>query len=157
MNSIGQYIFSVTAAALVCSIARKLIGKNGTAAQVGKMMTGVFMALAILGPMVKLEWGNLTDWTEDHTREASKAVAAGQEQSNTALSEIIKERTAAYILEKAESLGLEIEVFVTVSKDEIPLPSAVRIRGKTSPYAKTRLQDILETDLGIPKEKQTWI
>jgi hypothetical protein len=68
----------------------------------------------------------------------------------------IKARSEAYILDKAAELALSVEVEVTLSNDEIPLPVSVRVSGKASNYAKSRLQAIITQDLGINKEHQVW-
>ena len=84
------------------------------------------------------------------------AVAEGEQQTKTALARLIKQRTCAYILDKAQALNVALEVEVTLSDDDIPVPEAVRLKGKVSPYAKGRLQTIIAEDLGIEKERQTW-
>jgi hypothetical protein len=45
---------------------------------------------------------------------------------------------------------------VTLSDELPPVPVEVRLSGDISPYIKTRLQSILEDDLGISKENQIW-
>ena len=67
------------------------------------------------------------------------------------MTEIIKQRTQAYILDKAQALNTVLEVEVTLSDDDIPVPLKVRLKGKISPYAKGRLQATIAEDLGIEK------
>ena len=69
---------------------------------------------------------------------------------------IIKEKTEAYILEKAESLGLDISVEINFGEADSMVPTEVRISGPVSPYAKDQLSKTISTDLGIPEERQIW-
>ncbi len=73
-----------------------------------------------------------------------------------ALSDIIKSRCEAYILDKAAGMDLSLTVEVGVSADEMPVPKTVRISGNISPYKKSKLKSILVNDLGIEEEDQTW-
>jgi hypothetical protein len=59
-------------------------------------------------------------------------------------------------LDKAQALNTALEVEVTLSDDEIPIPVKVRLSGKVSPYAKGRLQQIISEELGIERENQIW-
>lgn len=156
MEAVRQYLLSVTAAALVCGIAQRLLGKKGTAAGVGKMLTGLFLAFTVISPFTELRLGDLTDFTAGFEAEAADAAAAGQSSTRKALAESIINRTQTYILEKAKGLNLELSVEVKVSEADIPLPVEVRLSGSAAPYAKQRLQTIIEDDLGIPKENQLW-
>ena len=70
---------------------------------------------------------------------------------------IIIEQLQAYILDKAADLGAELEVEILMPDDGSGQPQGVVLRGAVSPYAKTRLQQIIAEDLDIAKEKQQWI
>ncbi len=157
MEAVRQYLLSVTAAAIFCGIAMKLLGKKGTAASIGKMLTGLFLAFTVISPFAKLEIGDVTGFTDAFEADASDAVAAGQSHTKKAMAEIIKSRSEAYILDKAEALGVELTVEVTVSDADIPIPTAVRLTGKVSPYVKSQLRSAIADGLGIIKENQIWI
>ena len=73
-----------------------------------------------------------------------------------AMTELIKEKSQAYILDKAAELDASITADVTISEEELPKPLSVVISGQVSPYNRKRLESILETDLGIAKENQVW-
>ncbi len=156
MEGIRAYLLSVTTAALICGIAMRLLSQKGTASNIGKMVCGIFLALAVISPFAKLQLGQLDDLTNQFELEASQAVADGTEQTKNTLQEIIKTRTEAYILDKASLYGAQLSVQVELTQDSIPVPVSVRISGAVSPYAKMQLQTILQKDLGIAKEKQIW-
>ena len=72
------------------------------------------------------------------------------------MSAIIKDRTEAYILDKAASMGLSLRVEVILSEEEIPKPITVKLWGTVPPYTKTRLRNWMEDTLGIGEEDQLW-
>ena len=155
MEPIREYLLSVTVAAMFCAVARRLLEKKGTPAAMGKLLTGLFMTFTVLSPLTNFSIGPLRDVTEDFRQQAQQAVQEGEEYANSALRQSITERTQAYILDKAESLGADIQVEVMLSNDLYPVPRQVRLSGDVSPYARMQLKKILES-LGISEENQIW-
>lgn len=156
MGQLGAYILSVTAAALACAIATKLLGKQGTAASVGKILVGLFLLFCLISPLHQMGLADLPDWPENFAQAGKAAASEGEAISKAALAQVIKTRTEAYIVNKASALQADITVELTLSSDALPVPVSVTISGSISPYAKGQLQRILEEDLGIGKEAQTW-
>ena len=70
------------------------------------------------------------------------------------MAERIAERTAAYISDKADALGLKVAVRVeaTTGPDGVSLPEKVELTG---PYSR-ELADFMTRELGIPAERQVW-
>ena len=156
MDGIKSYLLSIIAAAIISGLILSFIGKKGTNAAVTKLLVGIFMAITVISPWTKLEIGTLTDFFSNTELEASGIVMEGQRLATETMSSIIKSRTEAYILDKAAALGLEINADVTVAGTDPLLPDSVTLSGQASPYARTRLQQFIEQDLGIPEEKQLW-
>lgn len=157
MEAIRGYLLSVTAAAVICAVVSALLGKKGTISAMGKLLTGIFLAITVISPLAKIQLSNADALWDDLSVDAAAAVAAGEEAANNELRAGIKSQTEAYILDKAASYAAELTVEVTLSDDDPPLPCAVRLTGSVSPYAKRQLQQLIAEDLGIPKEAQTWI
>ena len=109
------------------------------------------MVLAILRPLGSWQWEGLTLPTFQETEEMTQQY---REEQTAALSAIIAEKTAAYIWDKAEELGLSCTVEVTVAAGEngIPLPDTVIITGPYDPG----LSALIEKEVGIPAGKQIW-
>lgn len=156
MDGIRSYILSVTAAGVVCALTASIGGEKGTIGAVRKLLCGIFMTFVVLSPLTKVSVGALSDLTDSIISEGETAAAAGWQESESALRKGIKTRTEAYISSEAAQLGLKLEVEITLSADPIPVPAAVALTGAASPYAKMRLADILENQLGIAKENQAW-
>lgn len=70
------------------------------------------------------------------------------------MAELIEERTAAYISDKAKALGLSVAVRVETKTGDggVPAPWAVRLTGTES----EALASYIEGELGIPRERQVW-
>lgn len=47
MESIRQYLLSITAAAVICSLITGIMGKKGTYAAIVRMLCGLFMAITM--------------------------------------------------------------------------------------------------------------
>ena len=152
MEPIGQYIFTVCGAALVCAVVRHL-AKD--AKQI-KLLTGLFLALTIVSPLAELRLNDLSQILPDASYEVEQAVGQGQLCYEKELARCISERVEAYILDKGAQLGVSLSVEVELSEDPMPVPVRVRLKGNVSPYVKSRLQQILAKELGIGKEEQIW-
>ena len=44
-----------------------------------------------------------------------------------------------------------------MSRDSIPVPTAVTLYGSAAPYLKLKLEEILQEELNIAKENLVWI
>lgn len=156
MEAVRQYLLSITAAAIICSIVNRIIGKNGTYGAIVKLISGLFLVITVISPFTNLQITDLTAYMAGLSVDADSAVLDGQQTAKDAVSEIIKAEAEAYILDKAASLELCVEAEVMVSDTDIPQPCAVTLKGSASPYARQRLQQLIANDLGIPEENQAW-
>ncbi len=156
MDFLRQYLLRLICAALLCAIAGALIGKKGVLGAAIKLVTGIFMVICMVTPLLRISVGNPADFLENITAGADDWVQQGQKDAAQTLEEIIKSKTEAYILDKAKSYGAELSVEVRVDGSELPVPCAVSIRGSISPYGKKQLEKLIVQDLGIALEDQTW-
>lgn len=157
MAGIREYILSVCAAAIICSVVTVLTHGKTTVSQLVKLCSGIFLSLIVIRPLTDIDLTVFADLTFSHISAAEEAASTGKNLASDALTDIIKGRCEAYILDKAETLGAEITVEVTVSQDDIPVPVTAVIQGNVSPFAKSQLMSLLCNQLGIPKEDQKWV
>ena len=148
---VRQWLLGVVLTAFAGTLARQLaVGAKGQA--MVRLTAGLLLTLAILRPIAALRWeapaGGLLERTEDQASDYRK-------NQQEALAAVIEEKTAAYIWDKANELGLSCEVHVTTAAGEsgIPLPDAVTITGSYSPA----LAACIEKEVGIPAGKQNWL
>ena len=147
-----QWLLGVVLTAFAGGLARQLAPKGRERALVG-LVCGLLLTLALLEPLAELEWAAAArDWPGPAQEALAEAYRQDREE---ALSAVIAEKTEAYILDKADRLGLRCAVEVAVSAGEsgIPLPDAVTIRGGYS----AALAACIEEEVGVPPEKQIWL
>ena len=157
MEEIRQYFIRLTAAALACSAASEFFRGKGTPEVCGRILCGACMALAVLSPWISLRTADLHAYWNSLTDMSQEAVRSGENFARQELSQGIKQRCEAYILDKAEKLGVRITAEITLTEDDPPVPASVILSGSVSPYARSRLTQQISSDLGIPEEAQTWV
>ena len=157
MEGIHKYILSVISAGVVCAVVNLLIGKKGTHSALIRLISGLFMALSLISPLVNIKLSNYKDYFQSFSEDADTAVAAGESAAENELRSIIKSQVEAYILDKAVSMDTVLNVEVTLNNDNPPIPCGVTLIGSVSPYTKEVLSKYITRNLQIPKEDQVWI
>ena len=157
MEEVRQYVISVTAAAVFCAMITGLLNKNGSGYTIVKLLSSLLLAYTVIAPWTKINLSNFSLYTDEIASAAERFAEQGTDYAYSESSAIIKEKAEAYILDKAASMGLDIEVEVTLSTTALPTPESAVIQGAVSPYAKERLQVCFQNELGIPKENLVWI
>ncbi len=153
---VKQYILSLLTAAIICSIINDLMEKKGTPGMLIKMISGLFLSVVMLSPLVKVNVWDMDRSFEWIRTDAHAAVASGQQMAQDSLAGIIKEQTETYILDKAAYWELDLAVEVTLSETDPPVPRSVMLKGAASPYAKKQMTQWITTQLGISEEQQEW-
>lgn len=134
-----------------------IAGKKGTHAALLRLIGGLFLTFTVIAPIADVELEEILDVPWDFAVQGNAIAEEGQQYAQDQLHGIIKDRCEAYILDKALALQAQLQVEVMLSQDEIPVPASVRLQGSISPYARNALQQWLQDDIGIPKERQIWI
>ena len=152
---IRSWILSLTGTALVCAAALRLT-PEGRVKGVLRTLCAITLAAALFSPLLRLD--ALPDYAPAlaRCRAAAEALAGegaalGQELDRG----IIEERMEAYILDKARSLGAAVtgaKVRLRWSTEGVWVPEGAELTGA---YSET-LADLLEAELGIGRQAQTW-
>ena len=153
MDLIKSYIFSVVASSMIAALSFRLAG---TKAPVIKLIASLFLAFTVIRPIADID---PSDLISSIPRTISNVTASNNDWGTAgaqALREGIQAQTEAYILREADLLGAHIDVEVRLSEDEIPVPEAIMIHGSVSPYERSKLTQILSSELGIGKEAVKW-
>lgn len=157
MEGVREYLLSVTAGAVLCGLLGSLTGQTGSFSGLYKLISGIFLCFLVISPLTKVELTDLSRYAVDLMESSRAAAQEGEEAGDDMLRQIITDETRAYIMDKARSYGADVQVDITLSEDEPPVPLGCTIRGSISPYVKQQLKKILIQDLGIPEEHHTWI
>ena len=151
MESLRQYMLSVVSAAMILGILKGISGQS----KLLKLVGGLFLTFVILQPLARFDFADLTDYFGGFSETGSMIAAGGGMEAEEVRRSIIKQQVEAYILDKAESLEVELQVSVELGPEE--MPAAVRLQGRVPSDVKNRLMQIMESDLGIAKENQLWV
>ncbi len=156
MHGVREYLLSVTSAAVICAIAKHIVGDKGSVGKIISVVTGLFLCVTLISPVIHVRLDDIEDYFEEFSWEAGIISANGTEMANEELTRIIKQQSEAYILDEAERLGTQMDVEVTLSDSDPPVPYRVRIQGSVSPYQKQCIRQYITDYLGIPQENQIW-
>jgi len=142
---------------MLCGITGSLIGEKSSFARLHRMLCGLFLSILVIAPVTKVNIGDISWFAQDILQEGEQAARDGEISYEQTLRQIITDETRAYIMDKARSYGAEIQVEVTLSRGDPPVPESCTISGDLSPYVKQQLKKMLIADLDIPEENQIWI
>lgn len=154
MDVLRTYILGIAAASMLCGILIRLTRNSGSA-EIVRMLCGVFLTIVLIQPLagkkVRLWEATLPDVGEEAEEIISEASASVEDIRK----EFIKDRLEAYILSRAGEIGADIQADITLGRD--CLPTHIRLTGSISPIYRSRLTQIIVSELGIPREQQEWI
>ncbi len=152
IGAVRSWLTSVAAVTMLMAVVQTLV-PEGTFRKLTGFTAGLLLLAALLQPVLRTDLGRLrldfSEYSEAIEERAAELDAKGKEE----LTGIIAGQTAAYILDKADALGLAVTVRVeTEEVGETPLPASVELTG---PYSR-ELADWIALELGIPAERQVW-
>lgn len=156
MEALRQYLLSIIGASIIAALLIRITDGKGSYSAIARLLTGIFLSITVLSPIAKIRIADISSYIDSFEFHAADAVSSGEQWSVSQMHTIIKSQTEAYILEKAQSLGAELSVQVSLSDANPPVPVAADISGDIDPFTKQRLQRIIMDELGISKENQVW-
>lgn len=157
MELIRQWIVGVTCAAVLLAIVQCLMPAGGVR-RVGRLAGGLLLLLAIVAPLAGLDEQALSVALTEYRMAATDSTGLLELENERLVKEIIEEQTAAYISDKAKELGADCTAEVTYeySGDGMVYPIAVTVRGALTAQQRSQLTQIIEADLAVPEENQTY-
>ena len=157
-NWIRQYILSVTSAAIICAVIRELVGQKSGYLKVINLIAGIFLTVTVVAPWSKLEIDEFENYIQGFSADAESVVSIGEAYRQEEMSRLIKSQTEAYILDKADSLGIALQADVIVADSDPIIPYSVTVySGSIAPYKREQLKQYIANELAIPEARQTWI
>lgn len=156
MDWIRNYLISVIAAAAVCGICISLTKKNKSCGNIIKTLGGILLAITMIAPLAKVRLGELTDYFSEMSVDGGSIAEEGSVAAYNEMATGIKQTVETYILDKADTLGAQINVDIMLDRGSVPTPWSVKINGSVSPYDKRVLGEYISDRLGIPEERQEW-
>ncbi len=150
-----DWIWGLTAAAILAACAQNLCDKGAVSAVV-RFACALLLLFALLGPFRawdKEEYALAVRDAKEREKELSGQLAETKERLERLF---IEKECSAYILDEAEKLGLEGQAEVRVRwMDNAFLPWEAELSfGEAE--ARRELSARIESELGIPEERQIW-
>ena len=156
MLSLRQYVLTIISMAMICSLVQQLF-KDNHHAGVLKIICGSMITLTVLQPLLRIDDIHIDSYFKDITSDSYWAVEEGEANAEHAAIQIIRDKTSAYICDKANTLGASLSVDVELSGSYPPIPSRFIIRGAASPYVKKQIVEYIHNEFGVSEENQLWI
>lgn len=152
-----SWIRSLVAASLLSALALQLTPEGG-AKRVTRFTCGILLACTLLSPVLRTDEASFSLALDDYRRTVAELTDDLEEQEKQLLRTYIEQKTAAYILDEARSIGMpEPSVSVKVKwGDDSWVPCEVAIRGEITAEQRYRMSAYLAAELGIPAERQHW-
>ena len=156
-ESFRAYLLAIAAVAMAVSLSTALIRGKAIRKAI-RLSGGIVLILVVLGPMVKANLDSFGQYLSGVILEQDALRSGIEVKNKDIMARIIQEKTEAYILDKAEALGAEIQVTVTVEEgQDYPYPAAATIEGFLTDAQQATLAEDLERSLAIPKERQEFL
>ena len=157
IEGIRDYVVHLTATTLICAVVFRFTRGSCAVKMIMKLLCGIVLAYSMIQPVKQMQFSGMKAFTQEFREEADRAAQQGKNVSQTAWVESITQGMEAYILEKTKSMNVDLLVEVKLSDDEVPVPVGIKLVGQVAPYVKSVLSDMIEQDLNISKEYQTWV
>lgn len=150
------YLFSLTAAALLSALVLALV-PEGSVRRTVQLGCGLLLALTALSPLLKLDYDAIAKQIAEIQLDTETARTGVEVQNRELQARIISEQAAAYIWDKADALGLTLEIEVqTTDRGSGPYPYSASLRGTCGDADRAVLSRYIEQTLAIPAERQVW-
>ena len=150
-----EWITGITCISILLTAAQCLM-PEGSVRKVGSLAGGLLLLLALIMPLKSLETKDLSLALAEYRLMGTDSVELLELENERLVKTIIEEQTTAYILDKAEAVGIKCsaEVSYEYSDNGIAYPVEVTIFGDLTKEQKRKLMQIIENDLAVSKENQ---
>lgn len=150
--AVRTWLTAVAAVTLLLSVVQQLV-PPGSLREAASFAGGLILLTVLLQPLAALRGADLDLSFQDCRQAVEQQQTELEDRRQAELAALIESATAAYISDKADSMGLALEARVTAeAADGVPVPVRVTLTGEKS----GELSRWLETELGIPAERQVW-
>ena len=144
---------------LLCGAAQYFC-PDGQVKHVIAILSAAILSITILTPLREIDV-DLYSLTEAKLNTAQAEITQNGRTSDELLRRIATEDTCnRYLLGKANAFGLtNVDVSVKLRKNEEGswIPESVRIRSEKNAEAEEKLGTLIQSELGIPRERQEWV
>lgn len=157
IDFLRSWLIGVTATSIILALADILM-PDGSVKRVGKFAGGLLLTLAILRPVLSLDYEVLAGSLANYRYEVQEYSASLEIENERLKKIIIEDRTGAYIRDKAVELGINCtaEVRCHINENKQLYPASVTVYAELTPEQKEELTRIIESEIAIPPEMQQY-
>ena len=153
MSAVRDWLCAVVMTAALVSLLKTLAIASALRRAIS-FAGSLTLILVVLKPVSEINLTELKPSFSGYGEELSHQEALARERRAAELGRLVAERTETLIRERTAVLGGTVHAEVSVREREgIPIPWAVALRGDRVPG----LQEWIDTELGIPPERQSWM
>ena len=155
---IRDWLVGITCGAIIVALADGL-SPDGTVRKIGRLTGALVLVLAMIQPVLRVDSRTFAGILTEYRAEAMGTADALEEENGRLVKDIIADQTGAYILDKAEELGVDCRVRVTAWAESggYPVPDRVEIAGNLTRGEQAALTRVIAADLAIPAERQDYV
>ena len=149
MELIRQWLLGMVCAAMAAALAQSLAPEGGPK-RICKLAGALVLLLAAVSPILRLDERALSQLEADCQDTVGSYSEALEEENDLLYQTIIEEETAAYIVDKAETLGIscQAEVRYLYDEDGTPYPFEVELRGSWTQEQREKLEVLKRHGVG---------
>ena len=153
MTALVTWLTAVASVSLLLSLVRLLVPKGAlgdTAAFIG----GLILLIVMLEPLVHIDPAAVSLDTQAYRQAVEQRRQALTQAQAAEWKRRIEADIETYISDKAQTMGLSIQIRITAQAgdDGVPMPVLVELTG---PWSQP-LSQWLEETVGLPAERQVW-
>ena len=157
-EALRAWLNAVIYTGVICGIAL-MITPCGRVKKALTVLCGAAMCVAFISPLAGIDLDGYSETLAGFKLEAEAFAAQGESYSKNLNRTIIEDECEAYILDKAENLGVrldEVDVLAVWSDEGYWYPSEATIKGSFSRAQRDRMSSYIEAELGISTDNQQW-
>lgn len=153
MELLREWLLGLIAVSFLTAAAQAVM-PDGAVKQVGRLACGLMLFLALVRPLLGMDYGSLSQAVRDCQEELSARQETLEETGKELTGDIIAGETDAYIQHMTEELGLDCQITVEwIWEGETPTPVQAIVTGELSDGDRAALNEALVRDLGLEREQ----
>lgn len=154
----NEWLRSIIYASVFCALALSLT-PEGRVKSAEKLICGIVILLVIFMPLFSFNYDSYASLTAKYTELGKELSESGRDKTQKLNRTLIEDELCAYILDKAKNSGIDIyDVSVKLAWDDEGYwyPVSAYISGSFLSAEREKLGAIIEAELGVPEENQSW-
>lgn len=151
-------IRQLCALSILCGVALSLT-PEGSGRRVMTFACSLVMLSCVLGGIKTMDWNAYSIEISRYREREQTFLQQSSEIRDDLDRRVIEAECRAYVVEQAVRLGTpirDVSVRVDWSTEGLWVPYAATVYGDLTEQERERLSQLLETELGIPRERQEW-